>query len=183
MRNYQRSTGIFVAVLLLMLPIGTVAQTPAPVVQGAVATVTGTITAIDYSARTVSVQFPDKTTKTVKVGPDVSRFAALKVGDSVTLTATESVVFSIAKPGSVVPAQTVAAATGAGVKPSGGVSDTVTTIVTVTALDLTVPSITVQAADGGVSSFKVADVRNVAGVKVGDRIQISYNRSLVISVK
>jgi Cu/Ag efflux protein CusF len=166
-----------------MLPIGVVAQTPSPVVQGAIATVTGTITAIDYSARIVSVQFPDKTTKTVQVGPDVTRFAALKVGDTVTFIATESVVFSIAKPGTAVPAQTVAAATGTGVKPSGGVSDTVTTIVTVTALDLTIPSITVQSADGGISSFKVKDVRNVAGVKVGDKIQISYNRSLVISVK
>jgi hypothetical protein len=182
MRN-RSLAGLFVAALLMLLPTGLLAQTPAPVVQGIVATVTGTITAIDYSARIVTVQFPDKTTKTVQVGPDVTRFAALKVGDSITFTATESVVYSIAKPGALVPAQTVAAATGAGAKPSGGVSDTVTSIVTVTALDLTIPSITVQAADGGISSFKVADVRNVAGVRVGDRIQISYNRSLVISVK
>jgi Cu/Ag efflux protein CusF len=192
MRVHPKSSFLLASVLFV-LPIAAVAQAPAPpaapvapvapVAQAVVVTVTGIITAIDYAGRIVSVQFPDKTTRTVRVSPDVTRFPALKVGDNVTFTATESVVYSIAKPGAVAPPETIVAVTGSGVKPSGGASDTTTAIVTVTAIDPAIPSITVQTNDGSLSSYKVKDVKNIAGVKVGDKIQISYNVALVISVK
>jgi hypothetical protein len=42
-------------------------------------------------------------TKTIQVGPDVTRFSALKVGDMVTFTYQESVALSIVKAGATAP--------------------------------------------------------------------------------
>lgn len=160
------------------------ASAQAPVTQTATSTQTATITAIDYTQRVVSLQFTDGTTKTVEVGPDVKRFSQLKVGDTVTFTATESVVYSIVKPGAAAPpADSSAMTSSEGTKPGGTATATKTTVVTVTAIDQSVPSITVKTADGKVLSFKVKDPKNIAGVKVGDQVQITYNVSVIISVK
>ena len=95
---------------------GRPAAAQAPVTQNATTTATATITAIDYTSRVVALKFADGTTKTVQVGPDVTRFPQLKVGDTVTFTSTESLVYSIAKPGATPPPDSAAATTAAGDK-------------------------------------------------------------------
>ena len=183
MKIDQRIVRFCLVVALGAVPVAASAQTPAPVTQSATATVTATITAIDYTSRTVVVQFADKTSQTVQVGKDVTRFPQLKVGDVLTFTETESLIYSIAKPGATAPPDAVAAATASGAKPNGAAMMTQTAIVTVTALDPSIPSITIKTADGHISSYKVQDPKNIVGVKVGDRIQITHNVSLMISVK
>ncbi len=56
-------------------------------------------------------------------------------------------------------------------------------IVTVMAIDPKVPSITIQKADGGKMSLKVENPKNIEGVKVGDKVQITYTQALAVSVK
>lgn len=156
----------------------------APVTQTATSTQTATITAIDYTQRIVSLKFADGTTETISVSPDVKRFPQLKVGDTVTFTSTESVVYSIVKPGAKPPPPDSSTTTKAeGTKPGGTATETKTATVTVTAIDKSVPSITIKTEDGRIASFKVEDPKNIEGVKVGDKVQITYSASLVISVK
>jgi hypothetical protein len=167
---------------LAVVPLVARAQAPAPVTQTATATATATITAIDYTQRIVSLQFTDGTTKTIAVGPGVTRFPQLKVGDTVTFTTSESMVYSIAKPGSAPPdSATMTAAQG--VKPGGTATQTKSTVVTIVALDPAVPSVTVKTADGKVVAMKVKDPSNLTGVKVGDKVQVTYTESMMISVK
>jgi hypothetical protein len=70
-----------------------------------------------------------------------------------------------------------------GVKPGGTLTKTKTIVVTVTAIDPSVPSVTVKTSDGHVAAMKVYDPQNIVGLKVGDDVQITYRESTMISVK
>ena len=59
---------------------------------------TGTVEAIDYAKRRVSVKGPEGKTKTIKVDPSVKRLNEVKKGDQVVLRYTEAVAFSVRKP-------------------------------------------------------------------------------------
>jgi len=69
-----------------------------------------------------------------------------------------------------------------GPRPGGTVAEQLTATVTVQAIDAKIPSVTIKMDDGSVSSFKVEDKKNLEGVKVGDRVQITYTQALAISV-
>ncbi len=58
-----------------------------------------------------------------------------------------------------------------------------TATVTIHAIDLEIPSVSVKTEDGSLSSFKVEDKKNLEGFKVGDRVLITYTRALAISVE
>jgi len=55
--------------------------------------------------------------------------------------------------------------------------------VTIKAIDLSIPSVTITTEDGSTMSFKVEDKKNLTGVKAGDKVQITYTRALAISVE
>ena len=157
-----------------------------PVTKGAAISETFVIDAIDYKARLVTLRDTDGNSETIYCGPEVERFNALKVGDKVTFRYYESVVYQIRKPGSA-PSPTAAASGGVvrtpGDRPGGTISEQMTATVTVNAVDPKVPSVTVTAADGRKMSFKVEDPKNLEGVKVGDKVEITYTQALAISVE
>ena len=72
---------------------------------------------------------------------------------------------------------------GTGPRPGGTFSEQFTTVVTIKAIDLTVPSVTFTTADGNTMSIKVEDKKNLTGVKAGDKVQVTYTRALAISVE
>ena len=155
-----------------------------PVTQGASVTETATIVAIDSANRLITLKDKDGITDTIVAGPEVKRFSELKVGDVVTFRYYESVVYAIQKPGDKAP---VPAAAGlvrsTGPKPGGTLSEQLTAVVTIQEIDAKVPSVTIKTEDGNVMSFKIEDPKNLAGVKVGDKVQITYTRALAISVE
>lgn len=155
----------------------------APVTQSATDTQTATIVAIDQTQRIVTLQFADGSSRMVRVGPDITRFSSLKVGDKVTFTSTVSVAYAIAKPGTSPPPESATTSVAPGDKPGGTVSRTLTTVVTVMSMDKTVPSVTVKTADGRITSFIVKDPKNLENVKVGDQVQVTYSESLMVNVK
>ena len=53
----------------------------------------------------------------------------------------------------------------------------------VKAIDPKLPSVTVLTDDGKTVTMKVADKKNIEGLKVGDKIDITYTEALMISVK
>ncbi len=70
-----------------------------------------------------------------------------------------------------------------GAKPGGKMTQTMTAVVTVTAIDMAVPSVTIKTEKGETMSFKVEDKANLTGVKVGDKVQVTYTQALAISVE
>jgi Cu/Ag efflux protein CusF len=163
------------------------AQTPEPpkaLGAGAAATVTATIQSIEAADRLVTLKFDDGTVNTVLAGPEVRRFNELKVGDKVTFTYGESAVVQVRKAGTGASASSVqeGMARGTGARPSGMVAQQVTATVTVEAIDPAIPSITVKTEDGNRVTHKVQDKKNLEGVAVGDRLEITFTRALMISV-
>jgi hypothetical protein len=57
------------------------------------------------------------------------------------------------------------------------------TTVTVKAIDPQLPSITVTTQDGRSVTRKIEDKKNLEGVKVGDRIDITYTQALIANLE
>jgi hypothetical protein len=164
------------------VPVASARQTRS---QAAVLSETFTIVAIDQTNRILMLKDKDGYTESLLAGPGVQRFNELKVGDKVTFRYQESVVYQIQKPGATPPpAGGEAAVTrSTGPKPGGTISQQLTATVTIQAIDLKIPSVTIKMDNGNVSSFKVEDRKNLEGFNVGDRVQITYAHALAISVE
>lgn len=175
---------VFVLTALLSLQSTSLAQQPAAV-HGVIAQVTAKIIAIDRDSRVVTLQDAQGNVDSLKVGPEVTRFDALEVGDTVTFRYQEAIAYGIAKPGTAAPASqaTPSLERSSGTKPGGTISRTLSALVTITAMDPAVPSVTVKTQDGHTITMQVADKANLTNVKVGDLVQITYSQALTISVQ
>ena len=171
--------------LMLFASVPLVALAQKPVTQGDIVEMTAEIVAIDHDARLITLEDEDGESETIFAGPEVKRFDDLKVGDKVTFRYYESIVSQIRKPGESAPAPSSdpTLVRGTGPKPSATLSQQTTATVTITALDPKVPSVTVKTEDGRTMSFKVEDEKNLEGVKVGDRVDITYTAAVMITVK
>jgi hypothetical protein len=160
------------------------AQTPGTVTKSDMVSASATIQAIDSTTRSVTLRTEKGEEDTFKVGPDMKRFDELKVGDKVKVTYYESIVFQLRKPGEkpTAPADDVAISAAKGKLPGGTVSAQQKTTVTVKAIDPKVPSITVVTEDGRTVTRKVDNPKNLEGVKVGDRIDITYTQALLVGI-
>ena len=147
-------------------------------------TKTATIVAIDKTARMVTLKGQDGVMVDVLCGPEVQRFDALKVGDTVTFRYHESVVSSISRPGDkpTDPISTSVTRT-AGTKPGGTIAQQQTATVTIEEIDPKIPSVSVKTESGSRMSFKIEDKKNLEGYKVGDKVTITYTQALAVSVK
>ena len=162
--------------------------TPAPskaMGAGATATATATIKAIDATNRLVTLTFEDGTVDTVTAGPEVRRFSELKVGDKVTFRYHESAIVQLHKAGDATPSSSAkeGIVRSTGPKPGGVMAQQATAVVTVEAIDAALPSITVKTEDGNRLTYHVENKNNLEGVKVGDRIEITFTRALMITVE
>lgn len=175
----------FALVLTAVLSVQSTSLAQPVTTQGVIATVTAKIVAIDSESRIVTLQDSQGNVESLKVGPDVTRFDALKVGDTVTFRYQEAIAYGIAKPGAPAPASqaTPSLERSPGAKPGGTISRTLSALVTITAIDPAVPSVTVKTQEGHTITMQVADKANLAGVKVGDTVQITYSQALTISVQ
>ena len=170
--------------LVTTIPLAARAQDPKTVTKANKVTATATIQQIDAASRAVTLRNEKGEEDTFVMGPEVTRFNQLKVGDKVSLTYYESLVFEVRKPGMKTNDSTDAVAAGrAKNQPGGGIVTQQTRTVTVKAIDATVPSITVVTADGRTITRKIEDRKNIEGVKPGDRIDITYSQALVIAAE
>ena len=170
--------------VLVVLPL--VARAQKPVTQTDAIEVTTKIEAIDKTARLVTLKDKDGELETIKCGPEVKRFDELKVGDTVTFRYYESIAYSIRKPGapSGLPTQTGPSVTRSqGPKPGGTIAEQETATVTIKAIDLKLPSVTVLTEDKRTVSMKVEDKKNLKDLKVGDKVEVTYTEAVMISVK
>jgi Cu/Ag efflux protein CusF len=172
------------ALLLSAMPLAAFAQKA--VTEGEAIEMTAEITAIDHDARMITLEDEDGNVESIYAGPEIKRFDELKVGDKVTFRYYESLVSQIRKAGAAAPTPgkgTPTLVRGTGAKPSGTLSQQLSATVTVKAIDATVPSVTVTLEDGRSMSFKVEDKKNLEGVKVGDKVDITYTAAVMITVQ
>ncbi len=171
--------------LAAALLVSSVVQATQTVKKSDSVTVTATIQAIDKANRLVTLRDDKGAEDTMQVGPAMKRFDELKVGDKVKVTYYESLVMQVRKPGDAAkPGGTEAALTkGTGASPAGTLSVQQTTTVEVMAIDQKLPSITVKTADGRTVTRKVEERKNLEGVKVGDKIDITYTQAAIVAVE
>ena len=171
--------------LAAALVAGSMVQATQTVKKSESVTATATIQAIDKANRLVTLKDESGAEDTMQVGPAMQRFDELKVGDKVKVTYSESLVLQVRKPGD--PVKTAGddakLTKGTGASPAATLSRQQTTTVDVLAIDQKLPSITVKTADGRTVTRKVENPKNLEGVKVGDKIDITYTQAAIISVE
>ena len=175
---------LFAALAVLAVPAIVLAQKPIEKTESL--EMTATIEAIDHTERLLTLKDADGDVETIYAGPEVKRFSELKVGDKVTLRYYESMAYVIRKPGQPAPAPVSGKTTttpGTGAKPGATMSRQETATVTIKAIDAKAPSVTVLDEHGKTASFRVEDKKNLEGVAVGDKVDITYTRAFLVSVK
>src|SRR6185436_1114330 len=130
-------------------------------------TVKATIIAIDKEHRNVTLRGPQGNDTIVHADDKVQRFNELKVGDVVSATYTESVALNVRKPGTAPPPDLTDKVVRDTNKLGATVTQRSTVSVKVTAIDMTVPSITAKGPQGNLYTFKVKDKNNLKELKVG----------------
>ena len=147
-------------------------------------TETGTIEAIEASTRTVTLKKADGTFVTTVAGPDIARFAELKLGDTVNVRYYDNVVIRVKQPGESDVISSAKGTTGSEqVLPGGTRAKQVTITATITAIDPNMPSITFTGPKGWKYSSKVQDTEALAKVKVGDKVDIVWTEAVLVSVE
>lgn len=147
-------------------------------------TETGIIEAIEASSRTLTLKKADGSYLTTVAGPDIARFAELKLGDTVNVRYYENVVVRVKQPGESDVVSSVKGTTGSEqVLPGGTRAKQVTITATITAIDPAAPSITFTGPNGWKYSSKVQDTQALAKVKVGDKVDIIWTEAMLVSVE
>ncbi len=164
-------------------------STTAPRAVGETIVVHATVINVDQSTRFVTLKGKDGKEVTVEAGDDVRNLDQLKAGDTVTLKYHRALALDILPAGSVKPDAVVeggASRAEPGQKPGGVVGQSVTITATLTAIDLQKHTVTLKGPEGNEKTIEVKDpVRqaNMAKLKVGDMVRITYIEAVAVEVK
>lgn len=150
---------------------------------GEMRTETATVEAIETSTREVTLKKADGTYTVAHVPKDMKRFDTLKIGDKITARYYDNIVLRLKRPGEK-DTDTVAASEtkAAGGKAAGTVAAQRTITATITAIDMSVPSITFSGPNNWKYSSRVEDKAALAKVKVGDRVDITWTAAMILSL-
>ena len=174
--------GVVAAVVLVSMAHTATAQSKT--ISSAMRVETGTVEVIDAASRTVTLKKPDGTFVTTVAGPDIKRFAELKVGDKVSARYYENVVVRLKRPGEPdVVSGTKATTPSEQVLPGGTRAKQQTITATIAAIDMNTPSVTFTGPNGWKYTSKVEDKAALANVKVGDKVDIVWTEALLVSIE
>jgi len=144
----------------------------------------GTVTAVDYTKRTVTLREPGGKTVTLNA-KNARNLDQVKVGDRVKAEYIEELAIFVRKadsPPSATETQVVELAP-KGQKPAGLVADTVQITANVEAIDYQKRTITLKGPAGNVRTFKVSDdVQNFQQIKKGDQVVLQYMEAFALAV-
>lgn len=186
MRSHHVSVTLFIAALLALT--ATLATAQAREVAVNEVTVRGTVEAIDYAARVVSVRGPQGNLGTFDVPASATRFDQVKVGDIVTISYYDRIALRL-KPAGEPAVDTVAdptTTTAAGLKPGGTIGAQRIVTVTITGWDPATRMVTFTGPKGkGYSRYvaETVDPTIISSLKVGDRVDVIYSEALRLSVE
>ena len=175
--------GITAAVVLAAAAQTASAQ--ARTIRSEMQTEAGVVEAIDAASRTVTIKKADGTFVSVIAGPEIKRFAEVKVGDKVNARYYENVIIRLKRPGE--PDVDNAAKNDNGHRAGharrheGQAADDSPS--TITAIDLKASTISFNGPNGWKYTSKVQDVEALAKVKVGDKIDIVWTEAMMVSLE
>ena len=136
--------------------------------------------AIDKAKRMVTLRGPRGNDVEVHADDKVQRFNDLKVGDTITATYSEAIAVHVRKPGTPDPAKTKESI----VRQPDSLAATITVehnvTVTIRGIDLLAPALTVEGAEGRIWDFRVRDKNDLQGLKVGDKVDVTYTEALLM---
>ena len=166
----------------LAAPLGGALSAQTKTLPGEMQTITATVEAIEASTRTVTLKGPKGNYVDVVAPPEMTKFSSIKVGDKVTARYYENIVLSVQPPGQKpVDRDATSVTKGTGAKPSATAAMQRTITVTITAIDMSVPSITFSGPNNWTYSSRVEDKKALATVKVGDKVDITWTAALMVS--
>ena len=147
-------------------------------------TLSGTVETIDHAKRIVNIKTPDGKFETVDVPPAAKRFDELKVGDKVSITYNNTVSATV-HPSGQAPVDTVSKSStaGQGERPGGSASMERTMTATISGIDKSASSITFTGPNGWKYSRRVVDPAVLDKVKVGDKVDITSDTNVTVSVQ
>ena len=143
-------------------------------------TVAGTIETIDQSKRAMNIKTADGKFVAVNVPESVKRFDQLKVGDKIKATYNNYVIVRL-KPAGEAAVDTADTSTTMG-KSSGSKAMVRTMTATIDSIDKSASSITFVGPNEWKYSRRVVDPTVFDQVKVGDKVDITWNTDLTVSV-
>lgn len=177
---------------VVCLPYVALAETPAEtgdVIEGEAVIeaveVTATITQIDKKTREVTVKAEDGEEYSFIADDAVENFAQMEKGDVITATYVEALAYEVIAGdlGTGAEAEVGVAAAELGEKPAVAVAGKLTVVVTVTAIDTEIPTVTFKGPEGNTRTIKVMHPEKLEGVKVGDTVVLTYTEALAIKVE
>lgn len=134
------------------------------------------VTVLDVNAAKKEVTVKDEAGDVSVVAvPEAYKLEKVKAGDVVSLTLAETLTVALAKPGEMDSASVK--------QTTAGGAGYVTKVVTITAMDMSVPSVTFKSAEGKTRTVKIRNAKNAEGYKVGDKVAISYSGSLSAAIE
>jgi len=164
-------------------------EPPAPIERKSVQKVEATVVEVQTAKRLVSLRRPDGQVVTVELGPEVRNFDQIHVGDKVIASYYEAIGFALMDPKEpTAPGEAAVVAGRAlpGERPEAAVGGFVETTVTIESVDNKAHTVTFKGEDGLVRTVPVEkeDGRVFASkLKPGDRVVISYEEAIAISVE
>ena len=145
-------------------------------------TLSGTVATIDH--RIVNIKKADGSFETVDVPAGVQRFDELKVGDKVSITYNNNVSARLKPPGeAAVDTATGTTTAGQGERPGGTASVQRTMTATVDAIDKNASAITFVGPNGWKYSRHIVDPAVFDKLKVGDKVDITWNTDVTVAVQ
>ena len=176
--------GIGITAVVALVSIAGTAMAQSKTISSELRTETATVEAIEAGSRTITLKKPDGTFVSVVAGPEVKRFAEIKIGQKVTARYYENVVVRLKAPGeSEVVSAERAATPSEQVLPGGTKAKQLTITATITAIDMNTPSITFTGPNGWKYTSKVQDKAALAKVKTGDKVDITWTEAMLVSVE
>ena len=147
-------------------------------------TVKGTVETIDHSKRSVNIQTADGSFVALDVPKSATRFDEVKVGDKVSATYNNNVIVRL-KPAGEAPVDTATSSSTMGKeeRPGGTAATTRTMTASISAIDKTASSMTFVGPNGWKYSRRVVDPKVFDQVKVGDKVDITWNTDVTITVE
>ena len=134
------------------------------------------VTAVDYTARTVTLRTEDGTTDTIKIGAEVKNFGQLKKGDKIMAKYSQALSVTLKKKGSpaYVQERKDGVAAEPGQKPAAAAMREVTFAADITKIDHKSGALTVKGPKGRVVDLKVQDPSVLTGYTIGDQVEGSF---------
>ena len=146
--------------------------------------VRGAVSAIDTAQSTVTLKGPGGRTLTIEV-LDKEKLNAVEVGDPVVAEYVEAVIIELKKSGTAAPGMTTRetrTTSKPGETPSGVIQREVSLTGTVIGIDRKARTVSVMGPGGRTETIKARDPKNLARVKVGDLVELTYTRALAVSL-